>query len=91
MCTCNLANTVILIYGLAYSTKGWWEKTMANLAIVYRFAEVFLSKHCQFIRIFTQFAKVFPLKYTGRVISSKFHPVNILRHTVLCILIGMFV
>ena len=30
-----------------------------------------------------QFAKVLPSNYTSRVISSKFHPANILRYTVL--------
>ena len=34
-------------------------------------------------RILTQFTKALPSKYTGTVISPKFHPPNILRYTVI--------
>ena len=37
-----------------------------------------------------QFAKVLPSNYTSRVISSKFHPTNILRYTVVALYFALF-
>ena len=47
-----------------------------NLAIVINSLKIFKFKHQG---ILTQFAKVFPSKYTSKIISPKFHSTDILR------------